>query len=150
VPEFVTLANQGIISSIGRVLASCLARRLGQISAVASYRARAISSGQTLYTCKEHRDQRDREDNRNSGSKPFPIHREHLLGTKLHTPLVKSFSLFSQPAEVWTAAWSVIFPLLQSGAVKPIVAKTFPLAEAADALRYLVEGRPLGRVVLTI
>jgi len=63
---------------------------------------------------------------------------------------MKSFSLFSQPAEVWSAAWSVIFPLLQSGAVKPIVAKTFPLPEAADALRYLVEGRPFGRVVLTI
>jgi NADPH2:quinone reductase len=30
------------------------------------------------------------------------------------------------------------------------VAKTFPLAEAADALRYLVENRPFGRVVLTI
>jgi len=63
---------------------------------------------------------------------------------------MNSFSLFAQPAEAWTAAWSVIFPLLQSGAVKPIVAKTFPLAEAADALRYLVEGRPFGRVVLTI
>ena len=47
-------------------------------------------------------------------------------------------------------AWNVIVPLLQSGAIKPIVAKTFPLAEAADALRYLVEGRPFGRVVLTI
>ena len=43
-----------------------------------------------------------------------------------------------------------LFSLLHSGAVKPIVAKTFPLAEAADALRYLVEGRPFGRVVLTI
>ena len=63
---------------------------------------------------------------------------------------MKSFSLFAQPAEVWTTAWSVIFQLLQSGAVKPIVAKTFPLAGAADALRYLVEGRPFGRVVLTI
>jgi hypothetical protein len=31
-----------------------------------------------------------------------------------------------------------------------LVAKTFPLAEAADALRYLVEGRAFGRVVLTI
>jgi hypothetical protein len=39
-------------------------------------------------------------------------------------------------------AWSVIFPLLQSGTVKPIVAKTFPLAEDADALLHLVEGRP--------
>ena len=63
---------------------------------------------------------------------------------------MKSFSLFAQPAEAWGTAWSIIFSLLHSGAVKPIVAKTFPLAEAADALRYLVEGRPFGRVVLTI
>jgi NADPH:quinone reductase len=63
---------------------------------------------------------------------------------------MKSFSLFAQPAAAWSAAWTAIVPLLQSGAVKPIVAKTFPLAEAADALRYLVEGRPFGRVVLTI
>jgi NADPH2:quinone reductase len=63
---------------------------------------------------------------------------------------MKSFSLFSQPAEVWTTAWSVIFPLLQSGAVKPIVARTFPLAEAANALRFLIESRPFGKVVLTI
>src|ERR1700723_3836645 len=63
---------------------------------------------------------------------------------------MKSFSLFEQPAEAWSAAWSVIIPLLQSGAVKPIVAKTFPLVEAAEALRYLVEGRPFGRVLLTV
>jgi NADPH2:quinone reductase len=30
------------------------------------------------------------------------------------------------------------------------VAKTFPLAEASEALRYLIEDRPFGRVVLTI
>ena len=29
-------------------------------------------------------------------------------------------------------------------------AKTFPLAGASDALRYLVEDRPFGRVILTI
>ena len=63
---------------------------------------------------------------------------------------MKSFSLFAQAAEAWRTAWSVIFSLLHSAAVKPIVAKTFPLAEAADALRYLVEGRPFGRVVLTV
>ena len=48
------------------------------------------------------------------------------------------------------AAWKVIVPLLKSGAIKPIVAKTFPLVEAVDALRYLIEGRPFGRVILTI
>ena len=63
---------------------------------------------------------------------------------------MKSFSLFAQPAEAWGTAWSVIFSLPHSGAVKPIVAKTFSLTEAANALRYLVEGRPFGRVVLTI
>jgi len=60
---------------------------------------------------------------------------------------IKSFILFAQPQ---ADAWNAIVSLLQSGAIKPIVAKTFPLAEAADALRYLVEGRPFGRVVLTI
>jgi len=63
---------------------------------------------------------------------------------------IKSFMLFAQPPKAWADAWDVIVPLLQSGAIKPIVAKAFPLAEAADALRYLVEGRPFGRVVLTI
>jgi NADPH2:quinone reductase len=60
---------------------------------------------------------------------------------------IRSFILFGQPQ---AEAWSVIVPLLRSGAIKPIVAETFPLAKAADALRYLVEGRPFGRVVLTI
>ena len=63
---------------------------------------------------------------------------------------IKSFVLFDQPPAARADAWNTIVPLLQSGAIKPIVAKTFPLAEAADALRYLVEGRPFGRVVLTI
>jgi NADPH:quinone reductase len=55
---------------------------------------------------------------------------------------IKSFNLFAQPQAAWTDAWNAILPLLQSGAIKPIVAKTFPLEKAADALRYLVEGRP--------
>jgi NADPH:quinone reductase len=63
---------------------------------------------------------------------------------------IQSFLLFNQPQAAWADAWSVIVALLRSGAIKPIVAKTFPLAEAADALRYQVEGRPFGRVVLTI
>jgi NADPH2:quinone reductase len=63
---------------------------------------------------------------------------------------MKSFSLFAQPPSAYAEAWSAIVPLLRSGAVKPIVARTFPLSAAADALRYLVEGRPFGRVILTI
>jgi NADPH2:quinone reductase len=40
--------------------------------------------------------------------------------------------------------------LQRNKTIKPIVAKTFPLAVAAEALRYLIEGRPFGRVILTI
>ena len=63
---------------------------------------------------------------------------------------MKSFALLAQPPAAWEEAWNTIVPLLESGAIKPIVAKTFPLAEASDALRYLIEDRPFGRVVLTM
>jgi NADPH2:quinone reductase len=63
---------------------------------------------------------------------------------------IKSFMLFSQPVSAWAEAWATITELLTSGQIKPIVAKTFPLEDAAEALRYLVEGRPFGRVLLTI
>jgi NADPH:quinone reductase len=59
-------------------------------------------------------------------------------------------NMFRQSQAALTNAWNSIVSLLESGAIKPIVAKTFPLAEAPDALRYLVEDRPFGRVVLTI
>src|SRR5271163_3077998 len=63
---------------------------------------------------------------------------------------IRSLNMFAQPQATVADAWNVIVPLLKSGAIKPIVAKTFPLVEAAEALRYLVEGRPFGRVVLTV
>jgi hypothetical protein len=40
------------------------------------------------------------------------------------------------------ARLSGLISLLQSGAIKPIVAKISPVAEAADAPRLLVEGSP--------
>ena len=63
---------------------------------------------------------------------------------------MRSFALMAQPPVDWEDVWSTIVPLLQSGGVKPIVAKIFPLAEASDALRYRMEDRPFGRVVLTL
>src|SRR5258705_7605185 len=52
---------------------------------------------------------------------------------------IKSLNMFAQPPAAISGAWNVIVSLLKSGAIKPIVAKTFPLAEAAAALRYLVK-----------
>lgn len=63
---------------------------------------------------------------------------------------IKSFLLFSQPQSALPDAWKTITELLSSGRVEPIVSKTFRLEDAADALRYLIEGRPLGRVIVTI
>jgi NADPH:quinone reductase len=63
---------------------------------------------------------------------------------------IKSFSVFAQPPEMWSTAWASIFQLLESRAIKPIVARTFALENAADALRYQIESRPFGRIVLKI
>jgi NADPH2:quinone reductase len=63
---------------------------------------------------------------------------------------MRGLNMFLQPQATVTDAWKTIVSLLQSGAIKPIVAKTFSLAEAAEALRFLVEDRPFGRVVLTV
>ncbi|MGA8595032.1 MAG: zinc-binding alcohol dehydrogenase family protein [Bryobacteraceae bacterium] len=63
---------------------------------------------------------------------------------------IRGLNMFAQTKAAITEAWNVIVSLLKSGAIKPIVAKIFPLTDAADALRYLIEDRPFGRVVLTI
>ena len=40
--------------------------------------------------------------------------------------------------------------LIESGAVQPVIDRTFPLVEAPDAIRYLEEGHPAGKVVITV
>jgi NADPH:quinone reductase-like Zn-dependent oxidoreductase len=39
---------------------------------------------------------------------------------------------------------------LEAGQLTPVIDRTFPLDEAAEAIRYLSEGEPVGRVVLTM
>src|SRR6201995_439991 len=52
---------------------------------------------------------------------------------------IRSLNMFRQPQAKVADAWNAIVSLLQSGAIKPIMAKTFPLVAAAKGLRYLVE-----------
>lgn len=40
--------------------------------------------------------------------------------------------------------------MIEAGSVKPVVDKVFALAETPDALRYLREGRTMGKVVITL
>src|SRR5467141_6564 len=82
-----------------------------------------------------------------SASRKTTIDVTHLIVPQAS---IRSLNMFLQPQADVTDAWNLIVSLLQSGAIKPIVARTFPLAKATDSLRYLVEGRPFGRVVLTI
>jgi NADPH:quinone reductase len=42
-----------------------------------------------------------------------------------------------------------VWPLLESGTVKPVIHSTFPLRAAADAHRLLESGRHIGKIVLT-
>ncbi|SNT62894.1 NADPH:quinone reductase [Asanoa hainanensis] len=40
--------------------------------------------------------------------------------------------------------------LIEAGKVKPVIDRVYPLAEAPDAIRYLAQGHPAGKVVVTI
>ncbi|MDN7178719.1 zinc-binding alcohol dehydrogenase family protein [Caballeronia sp. SEWSISQ10-4 2] len=60
------------------------------------------------------------------------------------------FSLFAQSPTTIAAAWQDILSLIGNGSVKPIVERVYPLAEAGEALRHLIEDRPFGKVILTM
>jgi NADPH:quinone reductase-like Zn-dependent oxidoreductase len=40
--------------------------------------------------------------------------------------------------------------LIEAGKVKPVIDRTYPLIEAADAVRYLAEGHPRGKIVIRV
>jgi NADPH:quinone reductase-like Zn-dependent oxidoreductase len=40
--------------------------------------------------------------------------------------------------------------LIEAGRVRPVIDKTYPLTEAADAIRYVAEGHVCGKVVVTV
>ncbi|HEY6071834.1 MAG TPA: zinc-binding dehydrogenase, partial [Anaerolineales bacterium] len=40
--------------------------------------------------------------------------------------------------------------LVQSGQVRPVIDRRYPLSELADALRYLEEGHARGKIIITV
>ncbi|HWM36385.1 MAG TPA: NADP-dependent oxidoreductase [Streptomyces sp.] len=50
--------------------------------------------------------------------------------------------------KIRSEAWRDLVPLAQLGKVDVVIARTFPLAEAAEAHRFLAEGHPGGKLVL--
>ncbi|PCR88716.1 hypothetical protein CP557_19615 [Natrinema ejinorense] len=45
---------------------------------------------------------------------------------------------------------AVLTDLLESGNLKPVVDRTYPLKSIPEALAYLVSGRTRGKVVITV
>jgi len=54
---------------------------------------------------------------------------------------------FSMPSKKDTMA--VFREFLEAGQITPVIDRTYPLSEASEAIRYLMEGEPRGRVVIT-
>ena len=63
---------------------------------------------------------------------------------------VSGFSLFAASAEEQAAAYAAVLPLIASGEIAPAHDRSFPLEQAPEALRHLIEDRPFGTVTLTV
>lgn len=59
-----------------------------------------------------------------------------------------TFRLFT-PQTV-AAANAALLGFLKEGALHPTIDRVFPLSEAADAVRHLIENRPFGRVLMDV
>ena len=63
---------------------------------------------------------------------------------------VSGFSLFAASAEEQATAYATVLPLIAGGQIAPAHDRSFPLAQAPEALRHLIEDRPFGTVTLTV
>ncbi|NJO82574.1 MAG: zinc-binding dehydrogenase [Blastochloris sp.] len=80
-----------------------------------------------------------------------------ILATVLRVNLArsgKSFKLYGTSPYLlgrrrpFLEDWARLFRLLEAGKIKPIIAQTFPLLEAARANALLEDGRVVGNLVL--
>jgi NADPH:quinone reductase-like Zn-dependent oxidoreductase len=63
---------------------------------------------------------------------------------------IRGFTFRAFAPETVAAANETLLGYLREGALKPTIGKAFPLTETAEAVRYLIESRPYGRVILRI
>jgi NADPH:quinone reductase-like Zn-dependent oxidoreductase len=63
---------------------------------------------------------------------------------------ISGFTFRRFAPETIAAANETLLGYLTEGALKPKISRLFPLSEAAEAVRYLIEGRPYGRVVMQV
>src|ERR1700722_8544288 len=65
-------------------------------------------------------------------------------------PHISGFSLFAASAEDQADAYASFLPLIASGEIAPAHDRSFPLEQAPEGLRHLIEDRPFGKVTLTV
>jgi NADPH:quinone reductase-like Zn-dependent oxidoreductase len=69
-----------------------------------------------------------------------------MLGLKSFVTQEMSMML----AEMNTKDLTILADLIQSGKVKPVIDRTYPLSQLPEAIRYLEEGHARGKVVMTV
>jgi NADPH2:quinone reductase len=62
--------------------------------------------------------------------------------------VLSGFSLFVATPEQEAEAYETVMPLIASGDIGPAHDRTFPLDQAPEAMRHLIEDRPYGKVTL--
>jgi len=72
------------------------------------------------------------------------VKRLTLTGSTLRSRTV------AQKAAVADAVRENVWPLIESGKVRPVIFKTFPLAEAGEAHRLMESSDHIGKIVLTV
>jgi NADPH2:quinone reductase len=82
----------------------------------------------------------------------------HSGGRTAHLPIgdvvrlratIRGFSLAAVSHARARAAWTAIIELLTDGRIHPVIDAIYPLHAVSEALRHLVEDRPIGKVVIT-
>jgi NADPH:quinone reductase-like Zn-dependent oxidoreductase len=70
--------------------------------------------------------------------------RLQIFGSVLRSrPLADKIDITRRFQEKW-------LPLLAAGRIKPMVDRIFPLAQAAEAHRYMEDNRNFGKIILTV
>ncbi|MES2184085.1 MAG: NAD(P)H-quinone oxidoreductase [Pseudomonadota bacterium] len=72
------------------------------------------------------------------------LKRAHITGTTLRHRSIAQKDQIARELE------ATLWPAIAAGKVRPVVNKSFRLAEAADAHRYLESGQNIGKIVLTV
>jgi len=80
---------------------------------------------------------------------PTPLPLFATIGRNL---VIRGFTLFSitQNTEIATRAKRWVYELLENGKLKPLIARTFQLAQIVDAHRYMESNDQVGKIVVTV